>query len=124
MTKEEGFKEETEPQKKGRKITYIKKIIEEDSFRIPHLNLILVTGMICFIVGMGIAFYIYGNLPKSYVQDIVDNGMRVCYIDKCFYWSNCTRIELMGIEGKLVQTCRQECPTSIISIINKTSEKK
>jgi len=106
--KEEDFKQDA-PQKRGKKTIYIKKVVEEDKFQIPHANLLMLVGIIAFVFGMGLMAYIQSEMPKSYSQDIIDNGIRFCYVDKCFYWFNCTSMESDYIGDELAYFCRQTC---------------
>lgn len=104
MKKEEEFRRNV-PRQRGKKTVYIKKVTEESGYQIPHLNLIMIIGIIAFVVGMAFMLWFYGTLPKQYLQDIINNGIRVCYIDKCFWWTNCTHLEYTYLDDKLVQFC-------------------
>lgn len=106
MKKEEGFSKEA-PKSRGRKTIYIKKITEDSGVQVPYLNLIMVVGIIAFIIGMGTMAYLFNVFPRRYTQEIVEGGIRACYMDKCFWWWNCTHIKYKEIDDTVVQFCNQ-----------------
>jgi len=64
MKKEEEFSKEA-PKQTIKRTVYIKKVTEGGGYQIPHLNLIMIVGIIAFIVGMGIMSYLHASFQNN-----------------------------------------------------------